>query len=53
MPNEAKAQMWGGPPGPRPTPPSALVFRVIPEPDQGVRRGRGRPPHLLRGQFYL
>ena len=28
---------WGGPPGPRPTPPS--------EPDQGVRRGRGRPPH--------
>jgi hypothetical protein len=21
------------------------VFRVVAEPDQGVRRGRGRPPH--------
>ena len=36
--------MWGGPPGPRPTPSSASS-RVIVEPDQGVRRGRGRPPH--------
>src|ERR1700734_2769584 len=40
---------WGGPPGcsaqcPRPTPSSA--FHACAEPDQGVRRGRGRPPHL-------
>jgi len=34
---------WGGPPGPRPTPPSA-ISRVMAEPDQGVRRRRGRPP---------
>src|SRR5271166_2530067 len=33
---------WGGPPGPRPTPPSAPIS----EPDQGVRRGRRRPPHV-------
>jgi hypothetical protein len=37
-----EAAMWGGPPGPRPTPPSAHFWQ---EPDQGVRRGRGRPPH--------
>src|ERR1035441_10112932 len=40
---------WGGPPGPRPTPPSASVSPAMAEPDQinnsGVRRGRGRPPH--------
>jgi glutaminyl-peptide cyclotransferase len=33
---------WGGPPGLRPTPPSASES----QPDQGVRRGRGRPPYL-------
>jgi hypothetical protein len=33
---------WGDPPGPRPTPASASQS----EPDQGVRRGRGRPPYL-------
>jgi hypothetical protein len=37
--------MWGGPPGPRPTPAPASVSRVMAEPDQEVRRGRGRPPH--------
>jgi ankyrin repeat protein len=37
--------MWGGPPGPRPTPPSASISCVMVGPDQGVRRGRGRPPH--------
>jgi hypothetical protein len=26
-------------------PPSAFLTRVLVEPDQGVRRGRGRPPH--------
>jgi|CZKS01.1.fsa_nt_gi acyl transferase domain-containing protein/NAD(P)-dependent dehydrogenase (short-subunit alcohol dehydrogenase family)/acyl carrier protein len=36
---------WGGPPGPRPTPTSVSVSPVMAEPDQGVRRGRGRPPH--------
>src|ERR1700677_1683098 len=36
---------WGGPPGPQPTPPSASVLSLLEEPDQGVRRGRGRPPH--------
>jgi exopolysaccharide production protein ExoY len=33
--------LWGGPPGPQPTPTSAS------EPDRGVRRGRRRPPHGL------
>jgi hypothetical protein len=37
--------LWGGPPGPRPTPSSASVCRAVAEPDQGVRSGRGRPPH--------
>src|SRR5208282_1952563 len=37
--------MWGGPPGPRPTPSLATVSRVRAAPDQGVRSGRGRPPH--------
>ena len=36
--------MWGGPPGPRPTPISAS-FCVMAEPDLRVRRGRGRLPH--------
>jgi hypothetical protein len=36
--------MWGGPPGLRRTPASG-VSRVMAEPDQGVRRGRGRPPY--------
>jgi hypothetical protein len=36
----------GGPPGLQPTPPSASGFRETPQPDQGVRRGRGRPPYL-------
>src|SRR5512146_2998484 len=35
---------WGGPPGPRPTPSSAWVG-VGDQRDQGVARGRGRPPH--------
>ncbi|MCU1272724.1 MAG: hypothetical protein JWO48_155 [Bryobacterales bacterium] len=39
--------MWGGPPGPRPTPTSASVSRAMEEPDQGVRRGRRRPPHRV------
>ena len=44
--------LWGGPPGceaqrPRPTPSSASS--VTPQPDLGVRRGRGRPPYC----FYL
>ena len=37
--------MWGGPPDPRATPSPASVSGVMAEPDQGVRRGRGRPPH--------
>jgi hypothetical protein len=43
---------WGGPPGPRPTPTSACSSRVMAEPDQRFRRGRGRPPHCgLRGLY--
>jgi len=44
-------RLWGGPPGPRPTPPSASVLTGFEEPDQGVllrggeRRGPGGPPH--------
>ena len=38
--------MWGGPPGPHPTPAPASVSRAMAEPDKGVRRGRGRTPHL-------
>jgi len=37
--------MWGGPPGPQPTPSSASALRTSVGPDQGVRRGRGRAPH--------
>jgi hypothetical protein len=42
--------MWGGPPGcseqcPRSTPPLVSVLNMLEEPDQGGRRGRGRPPH--------
>jgi hypothetical protein len=40
---EEECTMWGGPPGPRRT--SASVSRVMADPDQGVRRGRGRPPY--------
>ncbi len=36
---------WGGPPGPRPTPPSASVLSVFEEPDQGSGAVRGGPPH--------
>ena len=36
---------WGGPPGPRPTPSSASVSSGREKPDQGLRRGRERPPH--------
>jgi exopolysaccharide production protein ExoY len=39
------AYLWGGPPGPQPTPSSASDSRMMPEPDLGVRHGRGRPPH--------
>ncbi len=47
-----KVCMWGGPPGPRPTPPSASVQNAAAEPDQGVRRGRGRPPHYRAQQGF-
>ncbi len=39
----AFARLWSRP-GPRTTPSSASG---LPEPDHGVRRGRGRPPHYL------
>ena len=42
QPRRIQRALWGGPPGPRPTPPSAHLFW---EPDLGVRSGRGRPPH--------
>jgi hypothetical protein len=32
---EENACLWGGPPGPRPTPSSALVLIALPKPDQG------------------
>src|ERR1035438_3895440 len=35
----------GGPPGPRSTPSPASASGVMSQPDQGVRGGRGRPPH--------
>jgi hypothetical protein len=35
------APLWGGPPGPRRTPPS-----VCRQAGQGADRGRGRPPHI-------
>src|ERR1035438_2007151 len=48
--SESDKWRWGGPPGPRPTPPSACG--VIQEPDapseervQGDPRGPGGPPH--------
>ena len=41
----SECKKWGGPPGPRPTPTSASLSLVMTKPDQGVRRGRGRPPH--------
>src|SRR5580700_9290154 len=44
--------MWGGPRGPRPTPSSASVSISLAEPDQGVRRGRGRPPHVDLSQCF-
>jgi len=43
--NSKLFKKWGGPPGPLPTPSSASVARVMAEPDQRVRRGRGRPPY--------
>jgi len=43
--NSKLFKKWGGPPGPLPTPSSASVARVMAEPDQGVRRGRERPPY--------
>ena len=51
--------MWGGPPGrsvsrhPRPTPSSASVLNAAAEPDQGVRRGPGGPPHCRQRGFTL
>jgi hypothetical protein len=30
----------------QPTRSSAFILSVLAEPDQGVRRGRGRPPHV-------
>ncbi|HYL75547.1 MAG TPA: hypothetical protein VEU96_15145 [Bryobacteraceae bacterium] len=45
------SKMWGGPPGPRPTPSSASVFPVTEQPDQGARRGRGRPPHFESSSY--
>src|SRR5277367_4250263 len=47
----SRTATWGGPPGPRPTPSSA--FLVVMEPDHGVRRGRGRPPHCLMCLVFL
>src|SRR6476469_7794649 len=44
--------MWGGPPGPPRTPTSACVSRDTTEPDQGVRRGRGRPPHQICSNWF-
>jgi hypothetical protein len=41
---------WGGPPGPRTTPSSAFCL-YSGQPDPGVRRGRGRPPHFYRSIF--
>jgi hypothetical protein len=35
---------WGGPPGPRPTPTSAFVSRVIAEPDQWSGADEGVRP---------
>ena len=37
--------LWGRPLGLRPTPSSAFGSRLDEQPDQRVRRGRGRPPH--------
>jgi hypothetical protein len=48
-----KSPLWGGPPGPRPTPSSASVLSLMPGPDQGVRRGRGRPPHEMCSELYV
>jgi hypothetical protein len=40
--------MWGGPPGLRPTPPSASVLTVLAEPDQGPARTRvSAPPRFM------
>jgi hypothetical protein len=44
---------WGGRPRPRPTPSSASVLSVLEQPDQGVRRGRGRPPHFVIATLLL
>jgi hypothetical protein len=44
-------EWWGGPLGPRPTPTSACFGVIWHMPDQGVRRGRGRPPHNKIGTF--
>jgi len=41
--------MWGGPLVRGPTPPSALVSRMMAKAGPGVRPRRGRPPH---GEFY-
>ena len=37
--------VWGGPPGPRTTPPSSSALSVLARAGPGVRRGRRRPPH--------
>jgi len=37
--------MWGGTPWSAGRHPRRPLFRLIAKPDQGVRRGRGRPPH--------
>jgi hypothetical protein len=47
---------WGGPPGPRPTPPSAsrtlqAVGAVGEQRDEGVPRGPGGPPHHISAGF--
>ena len=36
--------MWGGPPGPRPTPSSACVSRTLAQPDQGSGADEGVRP---------
>src|ERR1035438_7008029 len=46
-------EWWGGPPGPRPTPPSACwrsawLISLARQRDEGVPRGPGGPPHQER-----
>jgi hypothetical protein len=42
-----KSTTWGGPPWSAVDAHAGLLSQAITEPDQGVRRGRGRPPHRV------